>query len=234
MIKKSDEVYYFGGYYLIKLEKCDFGSFKGKKLHTCSYCLNTTLLDSWSFGWLKENGEVNKDNPVNFNEDLTTQVHNWVNQKFNEEKIGWFNVFSDLETLKEYKQKFFPEIKAEIMSVNFPESEKNEFLKLFEPENSKLGEIGLFQNIKKNKIENKNEETIGYDLIGIELGGGFHSFHCHDLAEDLINKFGIEINEFGLIKENDCWREMLEFMNDKENNFEYSPWFYVKVNKVKE
>jgi hypothetical protein len=42
------------------------------------------------------------------------------------------------------------------------------------------------------------ETLIGFDVIGIELDGGFHSFHCHDLSTDLARRFSLEINEYGL------------------------------------
>ena len=137
-----------------------------------------------------------------------------------------------LETLTEYKSSFFPKAESEILSINFPESERTELLNLFNPEKTSFGEIGLSTNLKKGIKESEDELTLGYDLIGIEDSSEFHSFHCHDLASDLIEKFGIEINEFGQINENDKWTEMVEYMNDEKNGFESSPWFYVKVNKI--
>lgn len=105
----------------------------------------------------------------------------------------------------EYKNLFFPEDRSEILSINFPETETAELLSLFNSEDSSFQEIGLSNNLKNRIVENENDKTIGYDLIGIEESGDFHSFHCHDLATELTEKFGIEINEFGLIKENNQW-----------------------------
>lgn len=131
----------------------------------------------------------------------------------------------------EYKNLFFPKDRAEILSINFPETETAELLSLFNSEESSFQEIGLSNNLKNRIVENENDKTIGYDLIGIEESGDFHSFHCHNLATELIEKFGIEINDFGLIKENNQWQEMVTFMNDENNGFASAPWFYVKVKK---
>ena len=149
-------------------------------------------------------------------------------------RIGWICTFADLESLIEYRNEFFPKSESEVLSISFPETEREELLNSFDPKKTGFGEIGLSINLKKGIEENTNELTLGYDLIGIEDSSEFHSFHCHDLARELIAKFGIEINEFGLISENDKWSEMVEYMNDGKNGFEPTPWFYVKVNKVTE
>lgn len=203
------------------------------ELHTCSTCINDSYFDAWSISWAEDGKSVSAETKSDFNldEKLIKNIQNWTDKKLEENKIGWICTFADLKTLTEYKKSFFPEVKAEILSINFPETEKAEFLKLFNPEKSNLGEIGLSKNLKNGMTEIETEQTLGFDLIGVESSGEFHSFHCHDLASDLIERFGIEINDFGLIKENDKWNEMVEYMNDEKNGFESSPWFYVKVKK---
>ena len=229
--------YFIGAYYLIKLRKPNFGSvFKEEKIHTCSTCINDSYFDAWSISWTENGKKVSKETKSDFNLDETQieRIQKWSDEKIEEDKIGWICTFADLKTLTEYKKSFFPEANAEILSINFPETEKAELLKLFNTEKSSFGEIGLSKNLRKGIIERKSEQTLGFDLIGIESSGDFHSFHCHDLTRELIEKFGIEINEFGLIGENDKWNEMVEYMNDEKYGFESVPWFYVKVKKVVE
>lgn len=226
---------YIGAYYLIKLRKAEFGgTHKGKELHTCSTCINDSYFDAWSISWAEDGKNISSETKSDFNLDdkLITKIHNWTDEKLEKNKIGWICTFADLETLTGYKNSFFPKSKSETLSMNFPESERKEFLNLFNPEKTSYGEIGLSINLKKEVEENRDELTLGYDLIGVESSGEFHTFHCHDLASDLIQKFGIEINEFGLISENDKWNEMVKYMNEEKNGFESCPWFYVKVNKV--
>ncbi len=219
---------------MIKLRDSNFGSYEGKKLHTCSTCINDSFFDTWSISWAEDGKNVNPEtkSDFNLNENLIKNIQIWTDKKMEENKIGWICTFADLETLTEYKSSFFSNAESEILSINFPESEREELLNLFNPEKARFGEIGISINLKKGIKENKNEKTLGYDLIGIENSGEFHSFHCHDLASQLIEKFGIEINEYGLICENDKSTEMVEYMNDEKNEFESSPWFYVKVNKT--
>ena len=217
----------------MKLRKSNFGTFEGAKLYTCSTCINDSFIDDWSLSWTESGKKVNDEtkSSFNINEMQIINIQKWADQKFEEEKIGWISTFTDLKTLIEYKNLFFPKDRAEILSINFPETETEELLSLFNSEESSFQEIGLSNNLKNRILENENDKTIGYDLIGIEVSGDFHSFHCHNLATELIEKFGIEINEFGLIKENNQWQEMVTFMNDENNGFSSAPWFYVKVKK---
>jgi hypothetical protein len=109
----------------------------------------------------------------------------------------------------------------------------DELIGTFEPTKTNLGEIGISENLKQKIHENKNDVCLGFDLIGIEDGGDFHSFHCHDMSKELIEKFGIEINEYGLINKTDKWKEMVEYMNDDETGCEPVPWYYVKIKRMK-
>ncbi len=229
--------YYIGAYYLIKLADIEWGSYQGKKVHTCSLCCNNSYYDYWSLSWTEDAKDICQETKELFylNDTLIKQIQQWADKKFNDKKIGWGNTFSDLKTLNEYKNLFFPNSKVEILSISFAENEKNMFLNLFKPKNSSWGEFGIYQNLQQEIIDSddKNSVTLGFDLIGCELSGNFHSFHCHDLADILIEKFDIKINKFGLIEDNDKWTEIIDYMNDDNSACEPVPWFYVKVKKIK-
>ena len=230
--------FYFGGYYLIKPRKADFGSIKNKEFLTCSSCINDTLIDTWAISWatpiehqikkLREDYKISEEKQI--------VIQNWVDKKFEEKRIGWNQVFSDLETIKEYGDKFFNHVKdKEILQILFSENERDDFMTEFAPTKKEYGTIGIYDNLKKKIVEKESndEKFIGYDLIGVELGGNFHSFHCHDLTDELTSKFGIELNEFGLINEIENPKEVVEFMNNEENGCEPVPWYLVKVKKEK-
>ncbi|PTX10522.1 hypothetical protein C8N40_11725 [Pontibacter mucosus] len=232
--------YYLGAYYFIKLHKANYGSIKDTRIYTCSTCINDSYFDSWSITWSAVNNsdnvkEVKKE--FNLTDPQITDIQTWADQKFEEKKIGWINTFSDYDVLSEYKNKFFSNAQDYlILSINFPETEKNDLLEEFSIKEKGIGAIGLWENLNRNipEVTDESEIVIGFDLIGVELSGDFHTFHCHDLANDLIQKFNIEINQYGLIANEDNWEQMVEFMNDEENGFEPVPWFFVKVKMVDE
>ena len=67
----------------------------------------------------------------------------------------------------------------------------------------------------------------------MEFSGDYHSFHCYDNADDIINKFGLTLNEKGLINEFDNKQDLLEFANNPDNGLPFVPWYLVKVKKIK-
>jgi len=228
--------YYIGPYYLIKLKPVEYGTIKGSAIYTCSRCLNDSFFDSWAISWASTEKKQLEETKVTFKltDKNVEEIQVWANKKLNENKLGWINTFSDLKTLTEYKEKFFPkDSDFEILSISFPESDLDEALEMTKPTEAMSGEIGIYNKLKNKELDLEKDEFLGYDIIGIELGGDFHSFHCHDLLNDFKEKFGIKINEFGLIENYQNWDEIMEYMNDESNGFEPVPWFYIKVNRIK-
>lgn len=228
--------YYIGAYYLIKLKPLEYGTIKGSEIYTCSRCINDSFFDSWAISWATTEKKEFEETKRTFNltDKNIEEIQVWADKKLDEQKLGWINTFSDLKTLAEYKEKFFPkDSNFEILSISFPESDLDEALEMTKPTDTLTGEVGIYHKLKTKEIDLEKDECLGYDIIGIEAGGDFHSFHCNDLTNDLKHKFGITINEFGLIENCENWNEIMEFMNDQENGFEPVPWFYVKVNRIK-
>ncbi|UKJ09121.1 hypothetical protein [Solitalea lacus] len=231
--------YYLGGYYLIRLRPMDFGPLVGKTVHTCSSCINNSLLESWAYSWTSDNNlqidTIKKDYSVNDN--TVSKIRQWVDRKFEDKRIGWNSVFADLETAKEYRQIFFSHLTdVKIMAVYFSESETNDFVGEFKPEGENSGTIGLYENLSNRIIESEStkEELLGFDLIGVELDGSFHTFYCNSISEDLLNTFGLNANEYGLFNDRIDWKPVVVYMNDEVNGLEPVPWFVAKVKLVRE
>ena len=224
---------------MIKLKPVDFGKIKGIKIHTCSSCINDSYFDSWSLSWTVDGkGDLGQPKQVfGLNDSQIKDIQQWADKQFNDNKIGWISTFADFDTLKEYKSSFFQfDSDYKILSINFPETEKDGLINDFKTNKEDVGAIGLWNNLNKGIIEilDDSEIILGYDLIGLESSGDFHTFHCHDLADDLIKRFNLKINEFGLIAEYDNWKSLTDYMNDESNGFEPGPWYFVKVKLINE
>lgn len=226
--------YYFGGYYLMKLKPIGFGSERNTIVYTCSNCINDSLLGSWAYPRVKTKNEELKSvyQDLQIDGEKFLAIRNWADNKIETESIGWVNVFADLKTVKQYKQTFFSHLEdLVIMSIYFDKNEMDDFFDEFKSGNAIQGSVGIYQNLIKKIPEDelKDELFIGFDLIGIELSGDFHSFHCHNISEELITKFNIEINPYGLLNTNSNWQPILEYMNDDATGLEPVPWFSVKI-----
>jgi len=230
--------YYLAGYYLIKHRPISFGTRKDNVVSTCSSCINDNLIDIWAYTQTNDNNPHIDSFKYDFQiQDVSvSEIKKWIDQKLSENKVGWPDLFLDLETAKNYKQKFFSHLSnINIYAVYFESLEANKLIDEFKIEEGNQGQIGFVQNLTKKiseKIDN-SEQLIGFDLIGIEHGGSFHTFHCHEIGKELSDKFGLSINNFGLFENTEDWKLTLNFLNDESNGCEPVPWFVVKTKLIK-
>jgi hypothetical protein len=235
--KSNKMAFYLGGYYLIHPKPITFGSQVSKIVYTCSNCINGNLLDHWSYSFTTNNdGNIEHiKSAYGLTSEDVFSIRDWADAAVGEKSVGWINLFKDIHTIREYRQKFFIHLPdTNIISIYFDESEADDLLEQFKPREQNFGELGLYENLIKKipDVESKTETLIGFDIIGIELDGGFHSFHCHDLSDDLAERFNLEINEYGLFTAIANSKAVVEFMNDPENGFEPVPWFVCKSKLV--
>jgi len=231
--------YYLGGYYLIRQRPIEHGSFKSKTVFTCSNCINDSLVENWSYSWTISNDSqiesIKED--YHINDEVVCSIRQWVDQAFDDKRIGWINLFGDIETAKAYKSQFFshlPDIK--IIGIYFNDEEIEALQHEFNPEVENAGPMGLYENLSKRipERESSNEIFIGFDVIGMEIDGSFHTFYCHDIANDLTSRFDLTINNYGLFEDIDDWQPVLNYMNDEQNLLDLVPWFTCKTKLVTE
>jgi hypothetical protein len=229
--------YFLGGYYLVKLRPIDFGTYKGSLIYTCSDCINDSLLENWSFPWAIENERVIQEEKERLEIDgyKINELKNWVAEKLKLNLIGCPNVFVTLESVLEYRQTFFPHLEdLKIIAIYFDEYEASDLVKEFESPTDELGEFGLRLTLLKRieDIEDKDRILLGYDIIGVESGGDFHTFHCNNLATKLSEKFGLKLNKYGLFNQTKNWKPVTEFLNSKDAGAEPVAWFVAKVKLI--
>ena len=223
--------HYFGGYYLIRLKPINFGSEFGKSVYTCSGCINDNLTGIWAHSWTtgsNKAAEIAKD-CFKLTDDSINSIRTWVDKKYKEKKVGWLNVFTEIESAFEYKNTFFSHLdNIKILALYFDENEAKDILEEFKPQSKKDGEIGLRLALLKQReeIENDDELFLGYDFIGIEYGfGNFHTFHCHDIGTELSDKFKLKMNKYGLFDKAKEWKPVIDYLNDEKSPVEPLPWF---------
>lgn len=223
--------YYQAGYYLIKINKADYGSRKNREIITVSDCINDSYFESWSFSWTiagKEKSKIVKE--IGLSEERISHLQNWVDKKFELNKIGWHNIFYSLDELNEYKSEYFNDRNdLVVLGLSFSETEINDLIEEFKPQGEKDGEIGIRYALRQKNRENQKGRFIGYDIVGIKLDGCFHTIHCHYLQNELTNKFGIKFFANGLIKSCEDWKMITDYCNDESNGLEPVPWFHCKV-----
>lgn len=228
--------YYLGAYHLLKLKPLTFGKYAGQKISTGSRCLNESYFDSWALSWtpLEKKELIELKNEFDINKAQLKAIQEWADQKFNEKHLGWVNTFNDLETLREYQSTFFSDATDyETIGIYLPEDAVQAFKKEFAPQSENTGEIGILDCLIQEIPEVLDKETfVGYDLIGMECSGDYHSFHCYNISDEIKDKFGVTINEKGLINEFENKQALLDYANNPDNGLPCVPWYLVKVKTV--
>lgn len=230
------ETYYNGGYYLIKTVPIQYGEEENKVITSCSCCFNIHAFDFWCVSWMSDKNCHEKID-LELTDEVFQEIQKWSDKRY----YHGSNVLPDLKTALEYKELFFKsrndikiysiyfsEIDADLLISQFADKENNKFFKY------KFEEFELRKNliIKTEETINEDENFIGYDFIGVEASGSFHTFHCHYLAQTLIDKFSLKLNEFGLFEEVIEPNIIREYLNEPNAPVEPVPWYIVKVKLV--
>ncbi|HAH7004981.1 hypothetical protein U4Z66_13885 [Escherichia coli] len=232
--------YFLGGYMLLHCLPVEglHPQLKGKPLLTCSTCFNESLLCAWSYAWLGSD----KDSPYNGNMSLyehleatflltdedREQIRIRANDWFNEDKVGWESIFMDKSTAIEYKQSFFPHIEnCYLLAIYIREPNVQEF-SLY-PSHDGIAARLLRRQPERNEMD---EKLLGYDILGLEIGGQFHTSHCHPLYNELHQRFGLTLNQHGLYNEIPDWQPVVDYMNDDATGCEPVPWGIARIKQV--
>ena len=233
------ERYYHGGHYLIKTKPIDFGPDKGKVVSTCSSCINFSVFNNWCLSWMNFEPDNDEKKELELTDEKIQEIEKWTDSRFD----NGSNVFPDLNTAIEFKTLFFKSRNdIEIYSLHFSETDTNLLLDEFAEGknvnefNYNSGNFGLRNNLIKRREEadDVNEALLGYDFIGVECDGSFHSFYCHSITQELIDKFTLTLNANGLFDKPERPVEIRAYLNDPEAaKVEPVPWYIVKVKRQK-
>lgn len=230
------ERYYKGGYYLIKTKPIHFGADINKVVFTCSQCINFSVFNHWCFSWINGTLDEVEKKELELTDEKIKTIQDWAAGRFD----NGANVFPDFSMAQEFKQKFFKSRQdIEMYVLCFPELDANLLIDDFsEGKNTTAfnfnnGKFELRNNLLKGVEENSNinEELLGYDFIGVECDGSFHSFYCHDITQALIDEFSLKLNTNGLFDKPEKPDEIRAYLNSAKTGLTSVPWYIVKVKK---
>lgn len=230
---------YTAGYYVLKVLLQDQAWLHGKSVVTCSSCINQLAFNYWCFGWGSKPSD--KDiKELDLSEDQINSITKWTYDRHRKEEITFDTVFPTLELASEYKSEFFPgQQDIGIYCIDFPETDRMRLINDFAPGvkrgyDTSDGKIGLRVNLLKGKkaFEDDRFDFLGFDLIGVEVDGGFHSFHCHCIYNILESRFGLKMNPNGLFDQIPDPAALRDYLNEPGIPVEEVPWYIVKVKRV--
>ncbi|ENP9364496.1 hypothetical protein [Escherichia albertii] len=231
--------YYSGGYFLLHCLPLNHlhPQLNGKLLLTCSTCFNESLFGDWALSWTSHTDSLYDANTtihehINaafaIDDSARERIHIWADKKFDEGKIGWIGVFMDAATAIEYKKTFFAGTdNTWLLALYFSEHDANRFLARYKNEG-----VPVKLATREREKSCANEQLLGYDIVGLDLGGEFHTSHCHNLHAELHQRFGLTLNEYGLYNNIPDWQPVVDYMNDEKTACEPVPWGIARIKQV--
>jgi hypothetical protein len=229
------ETYYVGGYkWVLPTKKGDLAK-AYPRLLTASSCINVSPLELWC--WedysVAEVGVEEDFLQLQLDREKVDAIRTYVTEQAALWRVNRYEFFADVKSAREYRAKFFAHLpRLELLRLDFSETERESYLHEF-PRDPEQYDAGMASLLAGGRPAAAEGEVMGFDLIGVEPDGSFHSFHCHYLEQDMTERFGVVVNEFGLMDDpGDQAGVIVDFANDPDTGLEPVPWFMVRVSVV--
>jgi len=200
---------------------------------TVSTCIVESWPNSWALSWVKTTPEVARRVRESLELDDTdfADLQLWVSRSMDNGKFGWPDVFLSLRSAREFKNRFLGAIAgSRIVGLSLAKDVAAEFLREERPQEGH-GAPGVWTMLKREVALNQQASLLGFDVLGAEYGGSFHTFSCNGLEEDLNKKLGITFNEYGLIGDYSSALAASDFTNRDDVGAEPVAWYPFRVDE---
>src|SRR5262249_35642859 len=133
----------------------------------------------------------------------------WLQARMDAGEWLWPRWFTALETAREFVARFSPDPIPVVLGIGITEATAQE--------------VGLHL-ASRNLPLAPGGEVLGYELLGREDGGDFHSWLCNDLEPVLHELMGLRVNAHGLIDDPDTAAMAARALMEPEVGAERVPW----------
>jgi len=202
-----------------------------ERVVTVSSCIVETYPDSWALPWVATSPDELRrwQALLGLNDSDVAELRSWVVRAMDDEKFGWPNVFFSLNAAREFRQRFLAGVQdARILGLSLAVDVAKEFLRDEAPQEGRGGP-GVWTMLRRGARLNRPAPPLGFDVLGAEYGGAFHTFLCNGLEQDFKNKLGITFNRHGLISDYPMAVRASEYTNQDEVGAEPVAWYPFRV-----
>ena len=143
------------------------------------------------------------------------------------QKIVWPGVFASVEEARAYFRKYLARLTdVRLLEIALPEIYFEPALASSAPSRANEAESALhFMLSRKRKTAALAGTALGYEILGIEDGGHFHSFLCNQLQNEYSRELGITMNAAGLIDRLEDAKKATELTRRDDVGAEPVDWF---------
>jgi len=202
-----------------------------ERIVTVSTCIVESYPDSWALSWVKTTPDQVRQirETLALKDSELAELRSWVGQAMNDGHFGWPNVFFSLRAAREFRERFLGVLQeSRIVGLSLATDVAAAFLREEAPQEGH-GAPGVWTMLTRGVRLNRPTSPLGFDVLGAEYGGAFHTFSCNGLEQEFNEKLGITFNRYGLI--DDYLRAVTasEYTNRDEVGAEPVAWYPFRV-----
>jgi hypothetical protein len=193
--------YRVGGYFLVRVadrEECMASELLPDSFITVSRCLTDIFPESWAIG---DGNGSEESNGFDLPRQALGTVKREVASHFKNRYLGWPNVCYSTSIARQLAQKFLSHLSSQDMAligVALHQEYVPEFLHVEAPGAGDAPQ-GVYDAIAYGMRLEPGGTVLGYDVLGLDDNGSFHSWLCSGLEDDIYERFGIRPNAAGLL-----------------------------------
>jgi hypothetical protein len=221
--------FFVGGYFLVQgIQRANWMNKKllPAKFWTVSSCICEIYPDVWVFNW---SSRPSGDYPqiLNLDDKGFESLQTWADELMSQDEMGWPNVFINIATARQFYARYLshlPDIK--LLSIALPEIYLAEYIEENSPDpGGSAG--GIYTKLQHQQLVGDNAISRGFEILGEECEGQFHSFVCNGLETEYHDRLDISLNQHGLIDRYEEAVKATDYTNLDEVGAEpvlWQPW----------
>jgi hypothetical protein len=194
--------YVCGGYFLARVARSYRKSaFLPNAIVTVSECLTQTLPNSWAIEWMQDDQKRRQESArrCGLDGDDIERFILWTTERVNRDEIGVNNVMFSKSTADDLLQSFaFDRTDWRLLALGLRKDRIESFLANLRPDQGPRT-FGVRDAVKHRKEPNPKGDLLGYDVLGMNGCGEFHSWFCNSLEERIATELGIRPGPDGLL-----------------------------------
>lgn len=200
------------------------------KFLTASGCLVALAPDTWGIAWTGDPMESRREAAARFgiNEQGLRELIVWSTAALDSGRLGWPNVFLDVETALDFRTRFLPAgTDIIVFGIALPADLRDAFLEATRP-GPQEGTPGVVMALEANARQDERGVRLGFDVLGWDWGG-FHSYICNGLETEFQRALGVTPNAHGFFATEQEARRCAEHAGLENTGAEPALWLPWKV-----
>lgn len=207
--------------------------FTPPRVVTISTCIVDSYPDAWALPWAGTSESQLREHQTSLGLEApeTAALRAWVSKALESGEFGCPNVFLSLATAREFDRRFLAKVKRRrLLGASVAADVAARFLHEMEPQRPNAGS-GTWSALSRNRRIEPGGRFLGFDIVGAEWGGDFHTFWCNGLERDFESHLGIRVNPQGLLEDEVQALAACEYVSRPEVGAEPCCWFPVGIHE---